>query len=85
MLALAGRPVDEHVAQAPRRTRVRPRAPPRQRAGPGAGVDDHVRVGPAELAPPPVERAGHDRAEQRTDLGAGEEVAAPAGPRRRDA
>jgi hypothetical protein len=41
-----------------------------------AGFDHHERVGPAECAPLPVERASDARAEQRADLGAGDEVAA---------
>ena len=45
---------------------------------PGAGLDDDERIGLAQLAPPRVEGAGHHRAEQRTDLGLSEEVAAPA-------
>ena len=54
-----------------------------QRAGTGAGVDDHVGPGTAQLLPPPVERPGQDGAEQRADLRAGQEVAAgrPARPR----
>src|SRR5688500_17266817 len=41
------------------------------------GLDDDVRVGPAERAPPPVEGTSHDGAEERAHLGAGEEVVVP--------
>ena len=48
------------------------------RPDPGARLHHDERIGIAELVPPPVERAGDARAEQRTDLGARDEVAAGA-------
>jgi hypothetical protein len=48
-------------------------------AGAGAGLDDDERVGPGELVPPSVERPPDDRAEQRPDLRARQEVAPAAG------
>jgi hypothetical protein len=41
----------------------------------GAGLDHDVRIGCAELLPTSVQRAGDAGAEQRSDLGAGDEVA----------
>jgi hypothetical protein len=37
--------------------------------------DDDERIGVVELVPAPIERPGDARAEERTDLGAGHEVA----------
>ena len=47
--------------------------------GPAPASTTVHRSGSPGLVPPGVERPGHDGAEQRADLGAGEEVAAPAG------
>ena len=49
-----------------------------QAAAARAGFDHDERVGLSERAPVPVERTGNARAEQRADLGAGDEVAAGA-------
>ena len=50
------------------------------RAGAGTHLDDRQPLRLAERPPPRVEGAGHDDAEERADLGAGEEVAAAPGP-----
>ena len=51
-----------------------------RRPRPAPASITRIRVGLLQLAPPPVERAGDQRAEQRSDLGAGDEVA-PGAPR----
>ena len=75
-----GGALDEHVAQGRRAGRRGQQDGPGERARPGAGLDHDERVGPAQLVPPAVEGPGDDRAEQRPDLGAGQEVAPAAGP-----
>ena len=78
----AGRALDQHVAQ--RRARRRGSAASTARASvpaPGAGLDHGERIGAAQLVPPGVEGPGQHGAEQRPDLGAGQEVAR-AGPAR---
>ena len=79
-VALRGRPLDEHVAQRAARTRGAGRQHGAgQRAGTRTGLDDREHRGPARVVPPCVEGPGDHHAEQRTHLGAGEEVTAPAG------
>ena len=66
-LALAGpqlgRALDQHVAQCRRAGRLGAQDVRRQAAPPGAGLDDDERVGRAEVAPAPVERACDERAD----------------------
>jgi len=52
-----------------------PQDVPGELSVPRAGLDDDERIGGAHLFPAPVERACRARSEQRTDLGAGDEVA----------
>ena len=72
------RPLDQDVAQ--RRRARRAARPARRRASVPAPAPASTTTngsGRAEVVPPGVERAGHHGAEQRADLGAGEEVAPP--------
>ena len=77
---LGRRSLDEHVAQGRGAGRAGRQHRPGERARTRSGVDHHVGVRAAELEPPLVEGAGHDRAEERADLRRREEVAPPAGP-----
>ena len=65
---LGRRSLDQHVAQGRGAGRAGRQHRAGERARTGSGVDHHVGVRAAELEPPPVEGAGHDRAEQRADL-----------------
>ena len=72
------RPLDEHVAQRARAVGRGAEHVACQAPTAGPGLDHEVGIRFRELTPPSVERAGHQRAEQRADLGAGDEVAAGA-------
>ena len=77
-------PLDQHVPQRRARTSGSARSTSRQsRPRPAPASITTNGSGSPSCAPPPVERPGDARAEQRTDLGAGDEVAA--GPARRRA
>ena len=73
-------PFDQHVVQGARARGIGGEHGAREGPGAGSGVDHHELVGITELVPPRVQRASEDGAEQRADLGAGKEVAAPPGP-----
>ncbi len=77
-VAQRGGALHEHVVQRPFAVGTRALNVASQAAAARAGFDHDERVGLSERAPVPVERAGNTRAEQRADLGAGDEVAAGA-------
>ena len=79
-LTLRRRHLDRDVAQ-----RVAAGGPRRdhragERARSGARLDERERFGPPEPFPLGIDEPRDDSAEQRPDLGRGDEVAAPAGP-----
>ena len=78
---LGRRAIDEDPAQRRRAAGLGHQHRAGERARAGAGLDDDERVGRAEVGPPAVDGAGDDGAEQRADLGRGQEVGAPAAGR----
>ena len=76
LLAPGARPRARRARNAARaRTRAAARSTSREPAVAGAGLDHDERIGLVELVPAPIEGAGDARAEQRTNLGAGDEIA----------
>ena len=73
-----GRPFDQYVAQRGRGLGTRGEEIGGQAAPARAGLDHDERIRSFEIAPDPIDRAGNECPEQRTDLGARDEVAARA-------
>ena len=67
--------LDQHVAQRRRAPGSAASTSAARRPRPGAGLDHEERIGRAQIVPAAIQRPPDQRAEERADLRAGDEVA----------